>query len=189
MNSTPVTLLVPLVVWLLSCTAASADDPQGPMVPQADLDKIRTAAPYESPALPKGTRKLLVFSRLTGYQHKSVPWGAQAFRILGEKSGAYAALLGDDPAMFDRGRLDQFDAVLISLDTRLTDMNVPDVVRKDGDFGLAWIRGHGKGRVFYSALGHQKDIYWDPAILKHYLAGIQFAPGDLQADTTPNPKQ
>ncbi|MCY2994471.1 MAG: hypothetical protein NTY19_42385 [Planctomycetota bacterium] len=37
----------------------------------------------------------------------------------------------------------------------------------------------------YSALGHQKDVYWRPAILKHYLAGIQFAAGDLEADATP----
>jgi type 1 glutamine amidotransferase len=289
MNSRPVTLCIPFVVLLPSCSTALADDAQGPIIPQADLDKILTAAPSESPAMPKRARKLLVFSRLTGYRHKSVPWGEQAFRILGEKSGAYGALLSDDPAMFDRGQLDQFDAVLfnnncgdplrdparrknlldfvasgggvvgihcaahidwpafvdmlggwsvnhpwnagstvalkieypehpltkmfagptywhtdeifqfdrysrnrqrvlISLDTQLTDMKAPGIVRKDGDFGLAWIRGHGKGRVFNSAFGHQKDTYWDPVILEHYLAGIQFALGDLQADTTPNPK-
>ncbi len=290
MKSRPVTLTASAVVWLLSVSIACADDPTGPAIPRVDLDKILAAAPSDSPTPPKKARKLLVFSRLTGYGHKSVPWGAQAFRILGEKSGAYAATLSDDPAMFDRKRLSQFDAVLfnnncgnpvrdptrrknllefvsggkglvgihcaahvdwpafiemlggwsishpwnagstvtlkieypkhpltkmfggptvrhtdeifqfdrysrarqrvlISLDTRLTDMNVPGIVRKDGDFGLAWIRAHGKGRVFYSEFGHQNDVYWNPAILKHYLAGIQFALGDLQADATPNPKQ
>lgn len=114
MNSTPARLLVPLVVWLLFYTAACADDQQGPAIPRADLNKIRMAAPSKSPALPKKTRKLLVFSRLTGYRHESVPWGARAFRILGEKSGAYSALLSDDPAMFDRNRLEQFDAVLFN---------------------------------------------------------------------------
>ena len=79
--------------------------------------------------------------------------------------------------------------VLISIDAKQTNMNVPGIFRKDGDFGLAWIRSHGKGRVFYSEFGHQEDVYWRPVILEHYLAGIQYALGDLQADATPNPKK
>ena len=39
--------------------------------------------------------------------------------------------------------------------------------------------------MFYSALGHQKDVYWRPPIQAHYLAGIQFATGDLEADAAP----
>jgi len=75
--------------------------------------------------------------------------------------------------------------VLLSLDTARTDMNKPGVT-KDQDVPLAWIRRYGEGRVFYSALGHQKDVYWRSPILKHYLSGIQFALGDLQADATPS---
>ena len=29
------------------------------------------------------------------------------------------------------------------------------------------------------------QIFWNPQVLKHYLAGIQFALGDLYADATP----
>jgi hypothetical protein len=61
--------------------------------------------------VPKKPRKLLVFSRITGFPHKSVPWGAQALRVIGEKSGAYTAVLSDDPAMFDKDKLNEFDAV------------------------------------------------------------------------------
>lgn len=75
--------------------------------------------------------------------------------------------------------------VLLSLDTASTDMNKPGVT-KDQDVPLAWIRRYGEGRVFYSALGHQKDVYWRSPILKHYLSGIQFALGDLKADATPS---
>jgi type 1 glutamine amidotransferase len=75
--------------------------------------------------------------------------------------------------------------VLLSLDTAHTDMNKPGVT-KDQDVPLAWIRRYGEGRVFYSALGHQKDVYWRSSILKHYLSGIQFALGDLKADATPS---
>ena len=43
---------------------------------------------------------------------------------------------------------------------------------------------HGKGRTFYWSLGHPEEIYCNPAILKHYLAGIQYVLGDLDADAT-----
>ena len=35
-------------------------------------------------------------------------------------------------------------------------------------------------------LGHNDFIYWHPIVLKHYLAGIRYALGDLPADATPN---
>jgi type 1 glutamine amidotransferase len=75
--------------------------------------------------------------------------------------------------------------VLLRLDTARTDMNKPGVTDRTGDYPLSWVRGYGRGRVFYSALGHQKDVYWRPTILAHYLAGIQFAAGDLDADAAP----
>jgi uncharacterized protein len=255
-------------------------------VPSEDLDRIRLAAPDEAPAKPGKTRKVLIFSRLTDFQHDSVPWGAQALRILGEKTGAYAPVLSDDPAVFDRDVLFTYDAVafnnncgnpvqepdrrknfvdfvttgrgligihcaahldwpefvdmlgaysenhpwnagstvtvrvedpdhalvrcfggpsfvladeifqfshfsrknvrvLLSLDTTKTDMNKPGIFREDRDFALSWVRNYGQGRVFYCEFGHQKDVYWNPKILRHYLAGIQFAIGDLQAPAAP----
>jgi len=78
--------------------------------------------------------------------------------------------------------------VLLSLDTEKTNMTVPWINRKDDDFGLAWVRQYGKGRVFYSAFGHRTEIWWNKAILQFYLDAIQFATGDLQADTTPSGK-
>ena len=56
------------------------------------------------------------------------------------------------------------------------------------DFPVAWVQKVGEGRVFYSSLGHNNEIYWNPLILKHYLAGIQFALGDLEAETEPSSK-
>ena len=65
-------------------------------------------------------------------------------------------------------------------------MTVPWLHRKDNDFALAWIHSYGKGRIFYSAIGHRTDIWWNRKILQFYLDGIQFAVGDLPADTTPS---
>ncbi|MBU0616907.1 MAG: ThuA domain-containing protein, partial [Planctomycetes bacterium] len=76
--------------------------------------------------------------------------------------------------------------VLLSLDTTRTDMSRPGIKRKDGDFAISWIRAYGKGRVFYCSLGHREDIFWNPMVLEHYLAGIQYALGDLKADATPS---
>jgi hypothetical protein len=42
-----------------------------------------------------------------------------------------------------------------------------------------------QGRVFFCAIGHRTELYWDPSILKFYLAGIQFCTGDLDAPTEP----
>jgi type 1 glutamine amidotransferase len=58
----------------------------------------------------------------------------------------------------------------------------------DKDFPLTWIRSYGKGRVFYSSLGHGAPVFWNAALLGHFLAGIQYALGDLDADSTPSAK-
>lgn len=72
--------------------------------------------------------------------------------------------------------------VLLSLDLR----KMPDPgKRADGDYVISWVRPYGKGRVFYCSLGHEPSSYCDPRVLRHYLAGIQFALGDLEADATP----
>ena len=60
--------------------------------------------------------------------------------------------------------------------------------RPDNDYALSWIRDYGQGRVFYCAFGHQEPIYWNKAVLAHYLAGVQYALGDLKADATPTTK-
>jgi type 1 glutamine amidotransferase len=57
--------------------------------------------------------------------------------------------------------------------------------REDKFYPISWVSKYGKGRTFYCSLGHRNEIYWNPAILKHYLAGIQYALGDLEADATP----
>jgi hypothetical protein len=81
----------------------------------------------------------------------------------------------------------QRQRVLLSLDTDRTDMKKEGIKRQDGDFGVTWIRTQGVGRVFYCSLGHREDVFCNPSVLRHYLAGIQYALGDLPADATPVP--
>lgn len=66
--------------------------------------------------------------------------------------------------------------VIASLD--LSRMEDPQK-RPDKDYAVSWIQTYGKGRVFYTTLGHDAATYWNPVFLQHLLAGIQFAIGDL----------
>jgi len=43
-----------------------------------------------------------------------------------------------------------------------------------GDHPVAWWREAGKGRFWYTALGHTDASYTEPAFLQHLLGGIQF---------------
>lgn len=80
--------------------------------------------------------------------------------------------------------------VLLSLDTQKTDLQTGEprgnTTRPDGDYAVAWVRNHGRGRVFYSSMAHNPRVFWDPKMLEFYLAAIQFVLGDLPAPTTPS---
>ena len=82
--------------------------------------------------------------------------------------------------------------VLLSIDPVVTDMMqgrcFGGCLRDDNDYPVAWIRQHGKARVFYTSVGHNPDVFWDPRMLQMFLAGIQYALGDLEADATPRPR-
>jgi type 1 glutamine amidotransferase/sugar phosphate isomerase/epimerase len=59
--------------------------------------------------------------------------------------------------------------------------------RPDKIYPVTWVRSFGKGRMFYSSLGHMPDTFTTPEIVAHFLAGVQFLLGDVEVDTTPNP--
>ena len=80
---------------------------------------------------------------------------------------------------FDRKRLH----VILSLDLAKSDKPNRPLRRTDGDYPISWTRSHGQGRIFYCSLGHAISTFADPTILKFWLRGIQFATGDIQAET------
>lgn len=57
---------------------------------------------------------------------------------------------------------------------------------EDLDFPMSWIHPYGDGRVYYLAFGHSAPTFWSPTLLRHLLAGIQYAVGDLQVNDTPD---
>jgi len=67
--------------------------------------------------------------------------------------------------------------VLLSLDTTSVDLTNPKVKRQDKDFATAWTRSFGKGRVFYTALGHWPETWRDDRFQQHLVGGILWAMG------------
>ena len=77
----------------------------------------------------------------------------------------------------------------------------PNKPEEKGFFPVAWVRGFGEGRVFYTTLGHREDIWSiDPALPKrinsieiasqfrsHLLGGIRWALGLAPGSAEPNP--
>jgi uncharacterized protein len=279
--------------------------------PKDASDQILAAIPEEPLAEPAEKRRVLVFAVTNGFRHKSIPTGQLMMRLMGEKTGAFEAVVSDDLANFEAETLAGFDAVcflnttgsvflphkkelekmddaeraaarerearlqknlmdfirggggfvgihaatdtyyeweeygqmingyfdghpwnantavslkvepgqeehplaamflgenlditeeiyqlkdpyesrkvrmLLRLDTERSPMDLRGIKRDDKDFGVSWARMWGEGRVFYSALGHNHEIYWHPKIVLHFLAGIQWALGDLEADASP----
>ncbi len=89
-----------------------------------------------------------------------------------------------DPPLYDRKK----QRVLISLDlSDPTTAGVNGLKPTDADTGITWIKTVGKGRMFYCSFGHNNYLTCTPEILAHYLAGIQFAMGDLKCATKPIP--
>lgn len=296
--------------------AKKAQTPRPPkqLTPE-QIAQMEQAMPKEAAAKPQKPRKVLIFSLTKGFPHDSVPVGAKALEMMGQKTGAWEATISTDLDMFLPENLNKFDAVimnnttgryffypptvtdktyntltpeqkkegeeyakkrqdalvafvkggkglvgvhsacdceyetwpeygdmmgayfaghpwhcvvpfkidlpdhvinkpfngqgfslndemyvfkdqpysrekllvLVSLDTpKLPKSNTgSNVTRPDGDYAVSWVHKYGEGRVFYCSLGHEWAIFWTPAVLEHYLRGIQYALGDLQAPDDP----
>jgi type 1 glutamine amidotransferase len=278
-----------LVVVVGGCGETDRSDTQDAPtgMTQDQQAAIEEALPDQSIVPARQPRSLLIFNLSKGFAHECIPWVDFALARMGEKSGAFQAVVSSDTTLFQAERLGEFDAVvfnnntgepfgdsvlranlltfvrggggliglhaatdgffewpefghmmgayfvnhpwneevtlrieepdhpllapfptthyvvsdeiyqfrdpysrdrlrvLISLDTAALYMERDGVQREDGDFAVSWIREEGAGRVFYSSLGHRFEIFTDPTILMHWLAGIQYALGDLEADAEP----
>lgn len=78
------------------------------------------------------------------------------------------------PMGFSRDRV----KVLLSLDTHAMDLSKQPHLVKGGDYPQAWTRQYGKGRSFYTSLGHRDEIWSnDPVFRAHITGGIRWALG------------
>jgi type 1 glutamine amidotransferase len=76
--------------------------------------------------------------------------------------------------------------VLAHLDASKLDLKNPRVHRTDGDFPVAWAKMYGKGRVFYSTLGHATESWDNPQLQKMYFEAIKWALALTEAEVKPS---
>ncbi|QOV88195.1 ThuA domain-containing protein [Humisphaera borealis] len=56
-------------------------------------------------------------------------------------------------------------------------------------FPETWARMHGKGRVFYTSMGHREDVWQRPEFEGLVVGAMQWITGQIEVDVTPNIKQ
>ena len=66
-----------------------------------------------------------------------------------------------------------------------TQMMKGDAYRRP-DFPATWARLHGRGRVFYTSLGHREDIWTNPFFQAITLGGLAWTSRQVDADVKPN---
>jgi len=134
------------------------------------------------------------YNMMMGGAFVSHPWHQKVpVKNLDPKNPVNAAFGGKDFEIADEIYMFRDDTArptdrrfLLTLDLEKMDKKDADKgKRKDSTYPVSWVSTFGKGRAFYCSLGHREEIYWNPDVLQHYLAGIQYALGDLDADATP----
>ncbi len=58
-----------------------------------------------------------------------------------------------------------------------------------GEFPIAWCSEYGKGKVFYTELGHRDEVWNDTNYQNHVLGGIKWVVGEEKGDGKPQAKQ
>jgi uncharacterized protein len=57
------------------------------------------------------------------------------------------------------------------------------------NFPITWARAHGKGRVFYTSMGHREDVWENPMYQALLLGALGWATGRIDASIEPNVRQ
>jgi type 1 glutamine amidotransferase len=133
------------------------------------------------------------FGDLLGGRYDEHPWGVTEASVIVEAP--------DFPGMKFFPRMfafrDEFyqikdfspekSRVLMRLDTSNLDLTKQGVHPADAPFPLTWARTYGKGRVFYSSLGHDASTWDNPDIQRMWFEAIKWSLGLIDADVAPRP--
>jgi len=78
------------------------------------LASIEKLAPSKTRIATNSKKKVLVFSKATGYDHWIIPHNVEMLKILGRKSKAFEIHIGYDIENFDKKNLKKYDAVILN---------------------------------------------------------------------------
>jgi type 1 glutamine amidotransferase len=79
--------------------------------------------------------------------------------------------------------------IILSVDNSSIDTDKKGVNRKDKDFAISWCQDYGKGRSFYTSLGHRREVWRDERFQKHLIGGLKWTVKLADGSATPSAKQ
>jgi type 1 glutamine amidotransferase len=133
------------------------------------------------------------YGKMIGGYFDEHPWGTFDAPIVVEDPG-FPGMQAWPPSFVLRDEIYQIRnfsrdglRVLMRLDAGKLDLSNPKVHRADRDFAVTWAKMYGKGRVYYTGLGHVKENWDNPQFQKMLTEAIQWAMGMTDADVTPRP--
>jgi uncharacterized protein len=121
------------------------------------------------------------FGEMLGGRFDEHPWGiTEATVIVEDRTSPISRHLPATFAVTDEHyQLKDFSRknvhVLARLDAATVDLKAPLVHRTDRDFAVAYTRDFGKGRVFYSTLGHPRELWDQPWLQTMYFEALKWA--------------
>jgi len=104
-----------LLIFLLLCSyMATAQQLEPIEITDAWLAKIDSLAPEEPTVKNVEKKKILVFSKATGFDHWTIPHNNEMLKILAKKTKVFDVTIGYDIANFETENLKMYDAVILN---------------------------------------------------------------------------
>ncbi|MDA3925147.1 MAG: ThuA domain-containing protein [Kiritimatiellae bacterium] len=101
------------VALVMACTLSPQAKEVFEITPEWQA-KMKKIAPAKAMATPKKDRTMLVFSLITGYDHKVTPKTGAIVKMLGQKTGAWKVFESNDIEEFTSDNLKKYDAVVLN---------------------------------------------------------------------------
>lgn len=106
------TMLSILTIFFFLQLTAQGFDPIP--IDEAWLTSLEEATSSTTSVATTGKKKMLVFSKATGFDHWTIPHNAEMLKILGKKTGAFEIHIKYDIEQFDKNNLKNYDAVILN---------------------------------------------------------------------------
>ncbi len=120
------------------------------------------------------------YGKLVGGYFNEHPWHQKVTVDVADPTSPLVGFLAPSFAVDDEiYQIRDLDAktsrILLRLDPASVDLHVPNVHPQDYGWPLAWTRSYGRGRVFYTALGHEEAVWRDPRYQQMLTNAIRWA--------------
>jgi len=105
-----------ILLWLLliSLTNSNAQNLEPLKITEDWLSQIENLVPSEPRIKTTVKRKILVFSKATGFDHWAIPHNIEVLKMYGKKTNAFEVHIGFDISNFDKRKLKNYDAVVLN---------------------------------------------------------------------------